>query len=149
MTVKSKFITKNVLIASDHAGFLLKEKVIQTLKKEKLKINDLGTQSSDQSVDYPLFAEKLCKKINSKNIGILICGTGIGMSMAANRYKNIRAALVNSAKTAVLSREHNNANILCIGSRFTSTKVAIKYILSFLVTKFAGGRHLRRVKLLG
>ena len=149
MTVKSKFITKNVLIASDHAGFLLKEKVIQTLKKEKLKINDLGTQSSDQSVDYPLFAEKLCKKINSKNIGILICGTGIGMSIAANRYKNIRAALVSSVKTAVLSREHNNANILCIGSRFTSPKVAIKYILSFLATKFAGGRHLRRVKLLG
>jgi len=149
MTVKSKFIAKNVLIASDHAGFLLKEKIIQTLKKEKLKINDLGTQSSDQSVDYPLFAEKLCKKINSKNIGILICGTGIGMSIAANRYKNIRAALVSSVKTAVLSREHNNANVLCIGSRFTSTKLAIKYILSFLVTKFAGGRHLRRVKLLG
>ena len=149
MPRKSNFITKNIIIASDHAGFSLKENIITELKKKKFKIKNLGTYNDVNSVDYPIFAKKLCKKINSKNIGILVCGSGIGMSIAANRHKGIRAALVNSVNASKLSRLHNNANVICIGSRLISKKIAIKSIMSFLVTKFEGDRHLRRVKLLG
>lgn len=149
MPRKSNFITKDIIIASDHAGFSLKENIITELKKKKFKIKNLGTYNDVNSVDYPIFAKKLCKKINSKNIGILVCGSGIGMSIAANRHKGIRAALVNSINASKLSRLHNNANVICIGSRLISKKIAIKSIMSFLVTKFEGDRHLRRVKLLG
>ncbi len=149
MPRKSNFITKDIIIASDHAGFSLKENIITELKKKKFKIKNLGTYNDVNSVDYPIFAKKLCKKINSKNIGILVCGSGIGMSIAANRHKGIRAALVNSVNASKLSRLHNNANVICIGSRLISKKIAIKSIMSFLVTKFEGDRHLRRVKLLG
>ena len=148
MPRKSNFITKDIIIASDHAGFSLKENIITELKKKKFKIKNLGTYNDVNSVDYPIFAKKLCKKINSKNIGILVCGSGIGMSIAANRHKGIRAALVNSVNASKLSRLHNNANVICIGSRLISKKIAIKSIMSFLVTKFEGDRHLRRVKLL-
>ena len=149
MPRKSNFITKDIIIASDHAGFSLKENIITELKKKKFKIKNLGTYNDVNSVDYPIFAKKLCKKINSKNIGILVCGSGIGMSIAANRHKGIRAASVNSVNASKLSRLHNNANVICIGSRLISKKIAIKSIMSFLVTKFEGDRHLRRVKLLG
>ena len=149
MPRKSNFITKDIIIASDHAGFSLKENIITELKKKKFKIKNLGTYNDVNSVDYPIFAQNLCKKINSKNIGILVCGSGIGMSIAANRHKGIRAALVNSVNASKLSRLHNNANVICIGSRLISKKIAIKSIMSFLVTKFEGDRHLRRVKLLG
>ena len=149
MPRKSNFITKDIIIASDHAGFYLKENIITELKKKKFKIKNIGTYNDVNSVDYPIFAKKLCKKINSKNIGILVCGSGIGMSIAANRHKGIRAALVNSINASKLSRLHNNANVICIGSRLISKKIAIKSIMSFLVTKFEGDRHLRRVKLLG
>ena len=149
MPRKSNFITKDIIIASDHAGFSLKENIITELKKKKFKIKNLGTYNDVNSVDYPIFAKNLCKKINSKNIGILVCGSGIGMSIAANRHKGIRAALVNSVNASKLSRLHNNANVICIGSRLISKKIAIKSMMSFLVTKFEGDRHLRRVKLLG
>ena len=109
---------------------------------------DLGTNSSDTSVNYPDFAHKLCKKvaINSKNMGILVCGSGMGMSMAANRHKKIRAAVCYSVKNTKLSRLHNNANIITLGSRLTKKNIAFKCVETFINTKFEGGRHKKRVK---
>ena len=110
--------------------------------------HDLGTESSKVSVNYPDYAHKLCKKVsqNSKNIGILVCGSGMGMSMAANRHKNIRAAVCYSVKNTKLSRLHNNANIITLGSRLTKKETAFKCIDTFMNTKFEGGRHKKRVK---
>ena len=137
---------KKILIASDHAGFKLKKQLIPLIKK-KFFLNDLGP-ANDNSVDYPDLALKLAKKISkSKSLfGILICGSGMGMSMAANKVKNVRAALCYSTKNTKLSRLHNNANIITLGSRLTSKKKAIQLINLFLSTKFEGGRHLRRIK---
>jgi ribose 5-phosphate isomerase B len=148
MKKKHSFLTKNIIIASDHAGFGLKELIKKKLENLGLNILDLGVDNKKISVDYPTYAKKLSKKINSKNMGILICGSGIGMSIASNRFKNVRSALVNSSTLSKLSRKHNNANIVCLAARFVSKKVAIQCILSFLTTKFEAGRHLRRVKLL-
>jgi len=134
-----------IYISSDHAGFKLKEKIKFSLKKKRLKIFDLGP-SSDNSVDYPDYAKKLAKKISSSNFGILICGTGIGMSIVANRYKKVRASLVFNAKTAKLAREHNNSNVLVLGSRVTNKINALKIVNIFFKTKFLKGRHSRRVK---
>ena len=108
---------------------------------------DLGTTSSDISVNYPVFAHKLCKKVskNNKNMGILVCGSGMGMSMAANRHKKIRAAMCYSVKNTKLSRLHNNANIITLGSRLTKKNIAFKCIEAFINTKFEGGRHKKRV----
>ena len=108
----------------------------------------MGTNSSKVSVNYPEYAHKLCKKVsdNSQNIGILVCGSGMGMSMAANKHKKIRAALCYSVKNTKLSRLHNNANIITLGSRLTKKDTAFKCIEEFLNTKFEGGRHVRRVK---
>ena len=137
---------KKILIASDHAGFKLKKQLIPLIEK-KFKLNDLGPVN-DNSVDYPDLALKLSKKISkSKSLfGILICGSGMGMAMAANKVKNVRAALCYSTKNTKLSRLHNNANIITLGSRLTSKKKAIQLINLFLSTKFEGGRHLRRIK---
>ena len=137
---------KKILIASDHAGFKLKKQLIPLIEK-KFKLNDLGPVN-DNSVDYPDLALKLSKRISkSKNLfGILICGSGMGMAMAANKVKNVRAALCYSTKNTKLSRLHNNANIITLGSRLTSKKKAIQLISLFLSTKFEGGRHLRRIK---
>ena len=107
---------------------------------------DLGTKNNN-SVDYPFFAHSLSKKINNnKKFGILVCGSGIGMSMAANRHKNIRAALCYSEKATKLSRKHNNANVMTFGSRLTNKKLVLKCVKIFFKTKFEGGRHLRRIK---
>ena len=108
----------------------------------------MGTHNSKISVDYPKFAHKLCRKIgnSSKNIGILVCGSGMGMSMAANKHKNIRAAVCYSVKNTKLSRLHNNANIITLGSRLTKKNTAFKCIEVFMKTKFEGGRHKKRVK---
>ena len=137
---------KKILIASDHAGFKLKKQLIPLIEK-KFSLNDLGP-ANDNSIDYPDLALKLSKKISkSKSLfGILICGSGMGMAMAANKVKNVRAALCYSAKNTKLSRLHNNANIITLGSRLTSKKKAIQLINLFLSTKFEGGRHLRRIK---
>ena len=137
---------KKILIASDHAGFKLKKQLIPLIEK-KFKLNHLAPVN-DNSVDYPDLALKLSKKISkSKNLfGILICGSGMGMAMAANKVKNVRAALCYSTKNTKLSRLHNNANIITLGSRLTSKKKAIQLINLFLSTKFEGGRHLRRIK---
>ena len=135
-----------IFISSDHAGFNLKKNIIKKLSK-KLKIIDLGPNSVE-SVDYPDYAQKLSKKVasNSRNLGILICGSGIGMSISANKNKKIRAALCYSIKSTKLSRLHNNANIITLGARLINKNKALNLIRVFLKTKFEGGRHLRRVK---
>ena len=138
---------KKIFISSDHAGFALKKKVLEFLKKKKLLFQDLGP-FSDKSVDYPLYAHKLANNVkkNKRNVGILICGSGTGMNIAANKHRNIRAAQCFSLKSTKLSRLHNDANVITLGSRLISKNNAIKYISVFLNTKFEGGRHLRRVK---
>ena len=135
-----------IFISSDHAGFNLKKNIIKKLSK-KLKIIDLGPSSS-LSVDYPDYAHKLSKKVasNSRNLGILICGSGMGMAISANKNKKIRAALCYSIKSTKLSRLHNNANIITLGARLINKNKAFNLIKVFLSTKFEGGRHLRRVK---
>ena len=139
-------ITTKIHIASDHAGFQLKEKIKTYFSNDSLLI-DLGT-SDNNSVDYPDFAHKMCKKIVIKipSYGILICGSGIGMSMVANRYSDIRAALCMDENMAKLAREHNNANILVLGSRLISWQEAIKCVNIFFSTKFDGGRHQVRLE---
>ena len=135
-----------IFISSDHAGFNLKKNIIQKFSK-KQKIVDLGP-SSDKSVDYPDYAQKLSKMVlsNSRNFGILVCGSGTGMAISANKNKKIRAALCYSVKNTKLSRLHNNANIITLGARLTNKNNAFNLIKVFLSTKFKGGRHLRRVK---
>ena len=138
---------KKIFISSDHAGYMLKEQIKKKFKK-KYRFQDLGTDNSKKSVNYPDYAHKLCRKVsnNSKNTGILVCGSGMGMSMAANRHKKIRAAVCYSVKNTKLSRLHNNANIITLGSRLTKKNTAFKCIEVFMKTKFEGGRHNKRVK---
>ena len=134
----------NILIASDHAGFTLKEH----LKNKFKEINwiDLGPTSEDR-VDYPDFADKLATHINTENTrGVLVCGSGQGMAIRANRYPHIRAALCWSSEVAELSRLHNDANVLCLGSRVLDFEVAEKTLTTFLNTDFEGGRHQGRVE---
>ena len=141
---KIKF--KRVVLASDHAGFKLKEEIKKFLIKKRKKVLDLGTNSS-RPVDYPDFAHRLSKKMRKNNqLGILICGSGIGMYITANRHKNIRAALCYNVKSAKLSRQHNNANVMTVGARLTKKNVALKCVNTFIKTNFEGGRHLRRLK---
>ena len=138
---------KKIFISSDHAGYMLKEQIKKKFKK-KYMFKDLGTDNSKKSVNYPDYAHKLCRKVsnNTKNMGILVCGSGMGMSMAANRHKKIRAAVCYSVKNTKLSRLHNNANIITLGSRLTKKNTAFKCIEVFMKTKFEGGRHNKRVK---
>ena len=138
---------KKLFISSDHAGYKLKEEIKKKFRN-KYSFLDLGTDNSTISVNYPDYAHRLCKKVanNSKNIGILVCGSGMGMSMAANRHKKIRAAMCYSVKNSKLSRLHNNANIITLGSRLTKKNTAFKCIDIFINTKFEGGRHNKRVK---
>ena len=136
---------RKISISSDHAGFELKESIKRFLIKKKFLILDLGPRD-DRSVDYPDYAKKLAKNIISKksDTGILVCGSGIGMAMSANRFKKIRAAVCYNVKSTQLSRSHNNANIIAIGSRLTNKNLALKLVMIFLKTKFNGGRHKRR-----
>ena len=138
---------KKIFISSDHAGYNLKEHIKKKFRM-KYEFNDLGTDNSKVSVNYPDYAHKLCKKVsnNSSNMGILVCGSGMGMSMAANKHKKIRAAVCYSVKNTKLSRLHNNANIITLGSRLTKKNTAFKFIDVFINTKFEGGRHKKRVK---
>ena len=138
---------KKIFISSDHAGFKLKEAIKLYLSKKKLSFQDMGP-NSDNRVDYPDFAHKVARKVktNKNNVGILVCGSGIGMNIAANRHKNIRAAQCFNSKSTKLSRLHNDANIITLGSRLISKKNALKFVSIFLNTNFDGGRHLKRVK---
>ena len=142
-----KSIFKKISLSSDHAGFNLKERIKKNLIKKKIKVIDLGP-NTDKSVDYPDFAKKVARSVSSKksNIGILVCGSGTGMAMSANKFKKIRAAVCYNKASTSLSRKHNNANILALGSRLTNKSTALKLVNIFLNTKFEGGRHLRRVK---
>jgi len=142
-----KIKSKRVVLASDHAGFKLKEEIIKFLIKKKRKVLDLGTKNTS-TVDYPDYAHLLSKKMNlaENQFGILICGSGTGMSMTANKHKNIRAALCYDTKSTRLSRLHNNANVMTIGARLIKKSVALKCVDTFLRTNFDGGRHLRRIK---
>ena len=137
---------KKIFIASDHAGYNLKNSIISKFSKIQ-KIIDLGPNSKN-SVDYPDFAKKLARKVASINgsFGILVCGSGMGMAITANKTKNIRAALCYNKKNTKLSRLHNNANIITLGERLIDKNKAFDLIKVFLSTKFEGGRHLRRVK---
>ena len=143
----TSLIKLKIFISSDHAGFILKNYIFENLKRRNHKIIDLGPLS-DKSVDYPIFAKKLANKVakNKTSFGILICGSGTGMAMAANKVKNIRAAMCYNVKNTKLSRLHNNANIITVGSRLISKNLAFKLVNIFLKTKFEGGRHLRRIK---
>ena len=138
---------KKIVLASDHAGYCLKEYVKKFLNRKKLQIKDVGANSNEK-VDYPDYAHKLSKVINKNrnNIGVLICGSGQGMIMAANKHKNIRAALCYNVKSTKLSRLHNDANVITLGSRLISRKNALKYLNIFLKTKFEGGRHKKRIR---
>ena len=151
-----------VLVGSDHAGLELKLKVMKSLPD--LVWDDLGTFTSD-STDYPDYADKVCRVISeiekdalkkgledsrqTEVLGLLICGSGQGMAIRANRYPEVRAALVWNDEIAKLSREHNNANVMCLGARFTPIEDAVRFIQTFLSTPFEGGRHQRRVLKLG
>tara|TARA_B100001179_G_scaffold117523_1_gene83937 strand:+ start:122 stop:571 length:450 start_codon:yes stop_codon:yes gene_type:complete len=138
---------KKVLLASDHAGFKLKDKIKRFLIKKGNTVLDLGTKNTN-SVDYPDYAHLLSKKMknNKSQFGILICGSGIGMDMAANKHKNIRAALCYNTKSTKLSRQHNNANVMTIGARLIKEKTALMCVSTFLKTEFVGGRHIKRIK---
>ena len=142
-----RLLFKTISLSSDHAGFKLKEIIKKSLIKKKIKVIDLGPKS-DKSVDYPDYAKKVAKNIINKksDLGILICGSGTGMAMSANKFKKIRAAVCYNKASTRLSRQHNNANIMALGARLTKKTDAIKLVNVFLNTKFEGGRHLRRVK---
>lgn len=140
------FSSKNILIAADHGGFELKEQLKKYLESKKYNIIDCGAKTLEPKDNYPDYAHKLCGfiKLNKAKKGILICGTGIGMSMAANRHKNIRAALCQDIKMAKLAREHNDANVLVLGGRVINEKKAKEILDVFLKTKFKSGRHKAR-----
>lgn len=136
-----------VVIASDHGGYSLKQPVLAALKKLKISFEDLGT-FSDESVDYPDFAEKVARKVSAgvADRGILICGTGAGMAIAANKFKGVRAAVVADLYTARMTREHNDINVLALGGRVLDPKQVGEIVKIFIETPFAGGRHERRVE---
>ena len=135
-----------IFIASDHAGFALKKCLLEALHAEGIVFIDLGCHDEERC-DYPDFAHTLCKEVLAANVpGILICGTGIGMSMAANRHPGIRAALCTHEFHARAAREHNDANVLCLGERVTALGLALELTRAFLNTPFGGGRHAPRVQ---
>ena len=132
-----------IYLGSDHAGFLFKEEIKKVLTK-KYEVIDCGTNGPD-SVDYPDFAHAVCSQMQEGDYGILICFTGIGMSIAANKHHGIRAALVGKTEDAILTREHNDANVLCLSAKNTPLSEAKSIVKAFLSTPFTGGRHQRRV----
>jgi len=138
---------KKIFLSSDHAGYNLKEKIKLHLDKKKIKYTDMGPFNNSR-VDYPDYAHKVAKKvkINKSHVGILVCGSGMGMNIAANKHKNIRAAQCFNLKSTKLSRLHNDANIITLGSRLLTKKNALNCVSVFLDTKFESGRHARRIK---
>ena len=134
-----------VFLASDHAGFELKNELKEAIKRLGYEVVDLGTNDKN-SVDYPDYAHLLASKLEPNCYGVLVCGTGIGISIAANRHKNVRCALCHDEFTARLAREHNDANVIAFGARVIGAGVAISAVEAFLKTEFEGGRHERRVK---
>ena len=145
--IKLNSLFKKVCIASDHAGFNLKENIKDFLINKNISIIDLGP-TNNNSVDYPDFAKKVSNRIkaNKSDVGILVCGSGTGMAIAANKFNGIRAAVCYNSNSTRLSRKHNNANIISLGSKLIKKKNALALVTIFLNTKFEGGRHLRRIK---
>lgn len=142
-------MTETIAIASDHAGLDMKTSLISFLKEMGFAAEDLGTHTAE-SCDYPDYANALAAWVLKKSgRGILVCGSGIGVSMAANRHKGIRAALCRSGLEADLARKHNDANVLCLGARISGIEVAKECVQKFLNTKFEGGRHKTRVEKMG
>jgi ribose 5-phosphate isomerase B len=139
-----------IAIGCDHGGLALKREIVAFLNEGGHTVSDCGCHS-DESVDYPDFAAAVCLQIASGDAerGLLICGTGIGMSIAANRHQGIRAALCHEAFTARMSREHNDANVLCLGGRILGTALALDIVTTWLRTDFTGGRHSRRISKMG
>ena len=140
---------KKIVMASDHAGFDLKNTLVEQLRNEGYEVEDAGTYSKD-SCDYPVFAEKACRYMldGKAELCILVCGTGIGMSMAANKVKGIRAACCSDTYSAKYTRLHNDANVLCMGARVVGEGLAYEIAKVFLETEFEGGKHLRRINLI-
>ena len=138
---------KKIFISSDHAGFQLKEIIKLYLSKKRLNFQDLGPNKNFK-VDYPDYAHKVASKVktNKNNVGILICGSGVGMSIVANKHRNVRAAQCFNLKSTKFSRLHNDANIITLGARLLTKKNALKFVSVFLNTKFEGGRHSKRIK---
>ena len=137
---------KTIYIASDHAGLALKDLIINDyLSKKDIDHVDLGTKS-EASVDYPKFAKKLCNKITPKSMGILICGSGIGVSISANRHSHIRASLCHNVGTAKMTRKHNDSNVICLQGRPFVKKNIFAMLNAYFDTEFEEGRHLRRIK---
>ena len=136
-----------IAIASDHAGFALKTVVIDHLKAIGVDVTDLGTNDASTSVDYPDYAKKVAREVsaNAGMLGILICGTGIGMSIMANKFRGIRAASVSDTFSARMSRMHNDSNILCFGARVVGNGLAVDIVDAWLNAEFQGGRHASRV----
>lgn len=140
---------KKIVMASDHAGFDLKNTLVEQLKNDGYDVEDAGTYSKD-SCDYPVFAEKACRYMldGKAELCILVCGTGIGMSMAANKVKGIRAACCSDKYSAKYTRLHNDANVLCMGARVVGEGLAYEIAKVFLETEFEGGKHLRRINMI-
>lgn len=138
-----------IAIASDHAGYEMKTAIVEYLKNKKIDVADLGT-NSEASVDYPLYADKVAANVLAKkaDFGILVCGTGIGISIRANRHKGIRAALLYSDEVTLMSRKHNDANVMVFGGRSMAIDDVCRRIDIFLTAQFEGGRHQRRIDLL-
>lgn len=138
-----------IAIGSDHGGYLLKEEIKKHLEEKGYEVKDFGTDST-ASCDYPVYAEKVCRAIQSGECekGILVCGTGIGMSMCANKCKGIRAAVCGDHFSAEFTRKHNNANVLCLGARVIGAGVAMQLVDIFLTTEYEGGRHEKRVEMM-
>ena len=142
-----KSLFKKICIASDHGGYNLKESIKDFLINRNISIIDLGPYEN-KNVDYPDYAKKIPKRIKEKksDVGILVCGSGTGMAITANKIKTIRAAVCYNIKSTRLSRQHNNANIIALGARLTKKNLSLNLVKIFLETKFEGGRHLRRIK---
>ena len=136
-----------MIIGSDHAGFSMKEQVKAHLQKQSIEVEDVGCHS-DESVDYTDFGKKVARKVSDGTFdrGILICGTGLGMSMVANRFPGVRAALANDLFSAIMSRRHNDSNILAMGGRLIGDVLALEVVDTWLETPFEGGRHQRRIE---
>lgn len=139
----------NIIIGSDHGGFILKNKIIEHLNNKGFSVSDVGCYTDD-SCDYPIIAKELTQKVleNKSNLGILVCGTGIGMSIYANKIKGIRAAHCTDTFSARLTRQHNDSNVLCLGERITGQGLALDIVDEWLNTSFEGGRHQKRVDMI-
>ena len=141
-----KILFSKICIASDHAGYDMKEKIKDFLVGKDIPVIDLGP-FTDASVDYPDYAKRVAKRVVLKksDVGILVCGSGTGMAITANKFKGIRAAQCYNKSSTILSRQHNNANIICLGSRILKSKETFSLINYFLSTKFEAGRHQKRI----